>query len=148
MQPIFHKKVTFDYVILDRFEAGISLLGIEVKSVISGHANLEGSYVRIVGTEAFLINAQILPYKYARPDGYDPKRTRKLLLHKKELVSLKTKMDGSNLTLIAIKLYNKGPRIKLEIGLAKGKKQFEKREKKRQQDVRRELERDFRGKVK
>ncbi len=145
---IVNKKATFDYQILERFEAGVSLLGMEVKSIKTGHASLDGSFVKVIDGEAFLINAQIFAYQYARPDHYDSKRTRKLLLHKKELLRLQTKMSGSNLTVIPISWYNKGPRIKLEIALAKGKKQFEKREAKKKEIVRRELDREFRGKVK
>jgi len=145
---IVNKKATFDYEILDRFEAGIVLSGQEVKSLRSGHAKLEGSFVRILGNEAYLINAQIFPYIYARPEGYDPKKTRKLLLHRRELISIKSKIESANLTLIPIGWYTKGPLVKLEVGLARGKKQYEKREKKRREELKRELERDFRGKVK
>ena len=145
---IVNKKAMFDYEIFDRFEAGITLTGAEVKSVRNGHAKLDGSFVRIIGSEAYLVNAQIFPYIYARPEGYDPKRTRKLLLHKEELISLKSRTEGSNLTLIPISWYTKGPLVKLEVGLARGKKQYEKREKKRKEEQKRELERDFRGKVK
>lgn len=145
---IVNKKASFDYQILDRLEAGVSLSGAEVKSLRSGHAKLDGSFVRIIGTEAYLVNAQIFPYTYARPENYDPKRTRKLLFHRKELISLKSKIDGANLTLIPLSWYTKGPFVKLEVGLARGKKQYEKREKMRQDVQKRELERDFRGKVK
>lgn len=145
---IENRKAVFDYEITARFEAGINLLGSEVKSLRGGHGQLEGSFVRVVGSEAYLVNAQIFPFLYARPEGYDPKRTRKLLLHKKELLSLKSKLDGANLTLIPLAWYTRGPHIKLEIGLARGKKQYEKRETKRREDQKRELERQFRGKVK
>jgi SsrA-binding protein len=145
---IINKKATFEYDILERFEAGIQLTGAEVKSVKTGHAQLEGAFVRIVGSEAFLVNAQIFPFIYARPEGYDPKRTRKLLLHKKELMSLKGTVDGANLTLIPLSWYNKGPLVKLEVGLARGKKQYEKRDSKRKADQKRELEQEFRGKIK
>src|SRR3989344_7397758 len=96
---IFNKKATFEYEILERFEAGIQLVGAEVKSLKGGHAQLDGAFVRIVGSEAYLVNAQIFPFMYARPEGYEPRRTRKLLLHKKELLPLKSKIDGANLTL-------------------------------------------------
>jgi SsrA-binding protein len=145
---IVHKKVTFDYTILERFEAGIQLTGAEVKSIVTGHVSLEGSFVRIIGSEVYLINAQVFPYIYARPEGYDPKRTRKLLMHKREILSLKGKVEGSNLTLVPLSMYLRHNSIKLEVGLARGKKQFEKRENKRREDMRRELDRDFRGKVK
>ncbi len=145
---IINHKATFDYEILDRFEAGIHLVGAEVKSLRGGHAKLDGSFVRLMGTEAYLVNAQIFPYLYARPEGYDPKRTRKLLLHKKEIMSLKGKVEGANLTLVPLFWYTKGPLVKLEVGLARGKKEFQKREKKKREDQRRELEVEFRGKVK
>lgn len=145
---IFNKKATFEYDIRERIEAGVALTGAEVKSVKSGHAQLEGAFVRMMGSEAYLVNAQIFPYTYARPEGFDPKRTRKLLLHKAELIRIKSKLEGSNLTLIPLSWYTKGPLVKLEVGLARGKKQYEKREAKRREDLKMELERDFRGKVK
>lgn len=145
---IINKKATFEYEILGRFEAGIVLTGAEVKSLRENHAQLDGAFVRIVGSEAYLVNAQIFPFMYARPEGYDPRRTRKLLLHKQELLSLKGKIDGANLTLIPLSWYTKGPLVKLEVALARGKKQFQKREAKRREDQKRELEREFRGKVK
>lgn len=145
---IVNKKAFFDYTILDHFEAGIALIGAEVKSLKGGHGQLDGAFVRIIGGEAFLVNAQIFPFEYARPDGYDPRRTRKLLMHKKELLTIKNKTEGANLTLIPLSWYTKGPLVKLEIGLAKGKKQYDKKNKKKQEDQRRELDREFRGKIK
>jgi SsrA-binding protein len=145
---IFNKKATFEYEILERIEAGVALTGAEVKSIKGSHAQLTGAFVRIIGAEAYLVNAQVYPYNYARPEGYDPKRTRKLLFHKAELIRLKSKLEGANLTLIPLSWYTKGPLVKLEVGLARGKKQYEKREVKRREDQRRELERDYRGKVK
>ena len=145
---IVNKKAAFDYEILDRFEAGIVLSGQEVKSLRDGHAKLDGSFVKILGNEAYLINANIFPYTYARPEKYDPKQTRKLLLHRRELISIRSKIDGANLTLIPISWYTKGPLIKLEVGLARGKKQYEKRDKMRKEQQKRELEREFRGRVK
>ena len=145
---IVNKKAFFDYEILDRFEAGIHLVGAEVKSLRNGHAKLDGSYVKVIGSEIYLVGAQIFPYIYARPEDYDPARTRKLLLHKKEIVSLKGKLDGANLTLVPLSWYTKGPLVKLEVGLARGKKQYEKREAKKREDQKRELEVEFKGKVK
>lgn len=145
---IVNHKATFDYEIIDRFEAGIQLLGLEVKSLREGHGKLEGSFVKLVGPDAMLVNAQIFPYLYARPEKYDPKRTRKLLMHKKELISLRSKIEGANLTLIPLSWYTKGSHIKLEVGLARGKKQYEKREKMRKDIQKRDLEREFRGKIK
>ncbi len=145
---IVNRKAFFDYEITDRFEAGIHLVGAEVKSLRSGHAKLDGSYVKVIGLEIYLVGAQIFPYIYARPEGYDPARTRKLLLHKKEIVSLKGKLDGAHLTLVPLSWYTKGPLVKLEVGLARGKKQYEKREAKKREDQKRELEVEFKGKIK
>ena len=144
---IVNRKATFDYDITDRFEAGISLTGPEVKSLRGGHGKLEGAFVRLIGSEAYLVNAEIFPYEFARLEKYDSKRTRKLLLHKKEIISLKSKIDGGHLTLIPLSWYTTGRQLKLEVGLARGKKQYEKREKMRRDQEKRELERDFRGKV-
>src|SRR6478672_3053806 len=96
-QKITNKKAFFDYILSHHFEAGINLIGAEVKAVKLGHADLTGSFVRIMGSEVYLINAKIFPYKYARPENYDEKRTRKLLLHKKEIISLKSKIEGQKL---------------------------------------------------
>lgn len=145
---IVNRKAFFDYEIVDRFEAGIHLLGSEVKSLRMGNAKLDGSYVKVIGAELLLVGAQIFPYIYARPEGFDPARTRKLLLHKKEIVSLKSRLDGASLTLVPLSWYTKGSLVKLEIGLARGKKQYEKREAKKREDMKRELETEFRGKVK
>lgn len=145
---IVHKRAQFDYEALEKFEAGVQLTGAEVKSLVGGHASLEGSHVRIIGSEVYLVNAQIFPYVYARPEGYDPKRTRKLLLHKREILRLKNRIEGANLALIPQAWYNKGPKIKLSVALARGKKEYQKREKKRREDIKRELEREYRGKVK
>lgn len=145
---ITHQKAYYDYEILSTFEAGVHLIGAEVKSLKGGHASLDGAFVKIVGSEAYLVNAQIFPYVFARPQGYDPKRTRKLLLHKKEILSLQGKIQGANLTLVPLAWYNKGPLVKLEIGLASGKKKYEKREAKKREVMKRELDREFRGKVK
>lgn len=124
---ISNRRAFSDYTLFERIEAGINLLGAEVKAVKLGHADITGSHVRISGSEAYLIGSKIYPYKYARPESYDENRTRKLLLHKKELMALKSKMDGQNLTIVPLNLYTKGGFIKLELALAKGKKQYEKR---------------------
>lgn len=149
---IINSKATYEYDILDRFEAGVVLTGSEVKSLRGGHAKLDGSYVKIIGAEAFLVNAHIFPYSFARPpaggEGYDPKRTRKLLIHRRELIRLQGKIEGAHLTLIPLSWYTTGHRLKLEVGLGRGKKQYEKREKKRREDQKRELEREYRGKIK
>ena len=140
---ITNKKAFFDYEILEKMEAGINLIGAEVKAVRGGHADLTGSHVRIMGSEAYLINAKIFPYKYARPENYDEQRTRKLLLHKKEIIALKSKTDGQNLTLVPLSLYTTKSFIKLEIGLGKGKKKFDKKEAIKQKDIDRDIEREL-----
>ena len=144
---IINRKAHFDYQLQDRVEAGIHLNGAEVKAIKLGHADLTGSFVRIMGSEAYLINAKVFPYEYARPENYDQKRTRKLLLHKKQIVALKSKMDGSNLTIVPVSLYTTHSLIKVELALAKGKKEFEKRQTLRKKDIAREVEQEFREKV-
>lgn len=144
---VINRRAFFDYQILEKFEAGINLTGQEVKSVKGGHMSLGGSFVKIVGSEAYLVNSQIHPYINARIENYDPKRTRKLLLHKKEIISIKSKIDQSNLTLVPLECYNTTHGLlKLTIGLAKGKKQYEKREALRKKDLNRQAEEELRNK--
>lgn len=143
---IRNRRATFDYEILDTIETGINLIGAEVKSIKGGRMSLEGSFVKIIGSELYLVNAQIYPYPFARPEGYQPKRTRKLLLHKKQIIALKTKIASANLTLIPLECYNSHGWIKLKIALAKGKKQYEKREKIKKRDMDRDMRRELRGK--
>lgn len=140
---IVNRRAFYDYQILDRFEAGINLNGAEVKAVRSGHADLTGSFVKVIGSEGYLVNAKIFPYEYARPEGYDERRTRKLLLHKKEIIALKSKTEGQNLTLVPISLYTTKSFIKLEVALGKGKKQYDKKETIKQRDIQREIEQEL-----
>ena len=140
---IVNRRAFYDYRILERFEAGINLNGAEVKAVRFGHADLTGSHVRIMGSEAYLINAKIFPYQYARPEGFDERRTRKLLLHKKEIIALKSKTEGQNLTLVPVSLYTTKSFIKLEIALGKGKKQYDKKEAIKKKDIIRQTEEDL-----
>lgn len=135
---ITNRRAFFDYQLLEKFEAGINLYGAEVKAVRLGHADLTGSHVRIMGTEAYLINAKIFPYKYSSPENYDEQRTRKLLLHKKEIIALKSKTEGQNLTLVPVSIYTTKSFIKVEIALGKGKKQYDKKEAIKKRDVQRE----------
>ncbi|MEX2007320.1 MAG: SsrA-binding protein SmpB [Candidatus Levyibacteriota bacterium] len=140
---ISNKKAFFDYQITDRFEAGINLIGAEVKAVRLGHADLSGSFIRITGSEAYLFNAKIFPYKYAAPEGYDEDRTRKLLLHKKEIIALKGRTDGANLSLVPLSIYTTKSFIKVELGLGRGKKKFEKKEAIKAKDIQRDIEQDL-----
>lgn len=140
---ITNRKAHFDYQLFDHFEAGINLVGAEVKAVREGHVDLTASFVRIIGAEAYLVNADIFPYEYARPETYDNRRTRKLLLHKKEIISLKSKMDGANLTVVPISMYTTHRLIKVELALAKSKKKFEKREDIKRRDINRDIEEEL-----
>ncbi len=137
---IVNKKAFFDYQISERIEAGINLNGAEVKAIRGGMADLKGSFVKIIGSEAYLINAKIFPYKYARPEGYDERRSRKLLLHKKEIIALRGRTEGSNLTIIPLSIYTTKNFIKVELGLGKGKKEYQKKEAKKKKDIERETE--------
>lgn len=139
---ITNKRAFFEYQIGDRIEAGINLTGAEVKAVKQGHADLTGSYVRVIGSEAYLVNARIFPYEYARPEGYEEKRTRKLLMHKQEIISLKSRTEGANITLVPLSLYSKKNLLKLELAIGKSKKQYDKREAIRKKDMLREKLRD------
>jgi len=140
---ITNKRAFFDYQILERFETGINLYGAEVKAIRLGHADLTGAHVRIMGSEAYLINAKIFPYQYSRPEGYDEVRTRKLLLHKKEIIALKSKTEGQNLALVPLSMYTTKSFIKVEIALGKGKKQYDKKESIKKKDIQREIEQEM-----
>ena len=136
---ITNKKAFFEYELGDRIEAGIALLGSEVKAVRGGHADLTGSFARIIGSEAYLVNSRIFPYQYARPEGYDEKRTRKLLLHKKEIIALKSRTAGEGLTVVPVSLYFSKGFVKVELAIAKHKKKYDKREAIKKRDREREL---------
>lgn len=140
---ITNRRAFFDYEILERFEAGINLLGAEVKAVREGHIDLAGSFVRIRGSEAYLVNAKILPYKFARPEGYDEKRSRKLLLHKREIITLKSKTEASSLTIVPISVYTTSSLIKAELAIGKPKRKFDKRQAIKKRDLTRSLEEEF-----
>jgi SsrA-binding protein len=135
-----NKKIGFNYELFDKFKAGVELNGAEVKSLFLNQASLDEAYVKFVGNELFLVNGHIHPYAYADTSKLDPKRTRKLLLHRKELLSLQTKMQQKNLILVPVAWYNKSQQIKLEIALAKGKKIWQKKEAIKKADLQRETE--------
>jgi len=137
-----NKRAYFNYQILDKFEAGISLIGQEVKSIKSGRVNLAGSYVVLKGEEAYLIGAVIPPYQPKNaPSDYNPERSRKLLLNKSEIKSLIGKTKQKGLTLVPLKLYTKNGKIKLEFAVTKGKKKFDKREQIKKREFNRQKER-------
>lgn len=127
-ETLVNKKATFDFNLSDKFEAGIVLTGSEVKSVRAGAVSLTDSFVKIVDSDAFLVGVYIAPYKYAVDPSYDPKRSRKLLLNKKEIEFLQGKLASAALTIVPTKVYNAHNLVKVEIALASKKKKFDKRE--------------------
>lgn len=146
---ISHKRATFDFEILETFEAGISLLGTEVKSIRSGQGKLDGAHVIIRGKEAFLVNASIPAFqKKNASDSYDPERPRKLLMTQKELAELEQKSEKQGLTIVPIKCYNKGSKLKLEVAIARGKKKQDKRQSIQNSDTKRDIEREIKFKYK
>ena len=123
-----NKKAFHDYHVLDKFEAGLQLTGTEVKSLREGAANLKDAYVTFNKSgEAFLFNAHISPYAHGNRENHDPTRTRKLLLHRRELEKLHVQVTEKGLTVVPLRLYFKGSRVKAEIGVVRGKKLFDKR---------------------
>ncbi len=136
-----NRKAYHDYFIEETYEAGITLLGTEVKSLREGKVNLKDSYAFIKGNEIFLLNCHISPYSHGNIQNHDPLRTRKLLLHRKEINKLWGELTQKGLTLIPLKIYFKKGKAKVEIGLCKGKKQYEKREVLKEKEARREIER-------
>lgn len=142
---IINKQLNRNYTVVEKIESGIALIGSEVKAVRANHANLDGSHVRIIDGEAYLINAKIFPYKFSRTENYDESRRRKLLLHKKELIALKSRLDQGNFTLAPSALYLKNNRIKLEIALVKGKAKHEKRSELRKKAIDRDIERELKN---
>jgi len=151
-----NKRAHFDYNILEEFEAGIELIGSEVKSIRSGQASLKGSYVVIQATgpdkklEAWLLNCNISPYKFSGEyfrKSYDAERSRKLLLHKKEINYLAEKQKEKGLTLIPLLLYTSGSKIKVKVGIGQGKRRFEKRDTIKKKEDERRMKRALREKI-
>ena len=139
-----NKKGLFNYNILENFEAGIVLFGQEVKSIKTGHINLAGGYVVIRGLEPYLVGIKVPPYQPNNVGAdYGEDRARKLLLNKKEIYYLVGKSNQKGFSLIPLKIYEKSGRIKLEFGLAKGKKKYDKKEKIKKRDVEREVAREL-----
>lgn len=137
---IDNRTARYNYDILEKFEAGIDLLGPEVKSVREGKVSLNEAFVHIRDGQAYLVNAHIHPYQNSI-ETISPTRSRKLLLHKKEIISLATKTAQSGLTLVPLVMYNKGNIFKLEVGIGKGKKKWDKREATKKREQQREDER-------
>ncbi len=139
-----NKKAYRNFELIERFEAGISLLGTEVKSLRAGNADLSGSYARIEGEQCRLIGASIAPYEKAGATNHEPTRKRKLLLHKTEIRKIKTKLEQRGFTLVPLRIYfNNRGLAKIEVALARGKRQYDKRktitERTQKRDIDREL---------
>jgi len=134
-----NRKAYADFDILEKYEAGVLLTGSEVKSVREGKVNLKDSYALVKQEEALLFNCHISPYNFAHQFNHEPTRTRKLLLHKREILRLMGKVKERGLTIVPLRVYFKGKHIKVEIGLAKGKKIWGKREEKRKKTVDKEI---------
>jgi SsrA-binding protein len=141
-----NKRARFNYEIIDTYEAGIALLGHEVKSIRLGNVNLNNSYCTFKDHELYLTNAHISPYKFAgHLKDYDPIRPRKLLLTKKELKKLIGKTQQKGLTIVPIKMYTKGKHIKVEIAVAKGKRKTHKKELLKKRDIQRDIQRTLKN---
>jgi SsrA-binding protein len=136
-----NRKATHDYSIEDRFEAGIALLGTEIKSIRAGQANLREGYVQVRGDGLWLVNTHIAPYDPAGREGHDPLRPRRLLLHRKEIAKLLSRVQERGYTIIPLKIYLKNRRAKVEIALARGKRQYDKREVIAKREAGRQIER-------
>lgn len=143
----YNRRASYDYEILEKYEAGLVLTGQEVKSIKTGHINLVGSYVVLKNQEPYLINASIPPYQPKNaPSDYEPTRSRKLLLRKVEIKSLIGKTQQKGLTLVSLKVYTKNRKLKLEFALAKGKKKFDKRAKIIARETQRQIDRAMKDK--
>ena len=127
-----------EYHILDKYEAGIALKGTEVKSVMSGRIQLKDSYVSVRDGEVWVLNAHISPYSHGNRENHDPLRTRKLLLHKREIQKLEKETTVKGMTLVITRIYLKNGRVKFEVGVAKGKKLYDKRESEMQRTIEKE----------
>jgi SsrA-binding protein len=138
-----NRKARHDYEILESFEAGMALTGTEVKSLREGRVNLKDSYARVENGEVFLVNSHISPYSHGNIQNHEPLRERKLLLHKSEIKRLRGKTEERGLTLVPLKIYFVRGRAKVELALARGKKQYDKREQIKRRDADREIEREF-----
>ncbi len=137
---IINRKARFDYEIEDEYEAGIVLKGTEIKSIRNGKANIKDSYAIIRNSELYLLNSNVSIYEEGNRFNHEETRTRKLLMHKKEILKLRDKIEKEGYTLIPLKMYFKGSKLKVLIGLAKGKKNYDKREAIKKRDTEREMQ--------
>ena len=142
---ILNRKANFNYERLERIECGIVLKGAEIKSIRMGKANIKDSYAIIKNNEVFILNMHISPYENGGVFNHEETRTRKLLLHKKEILKLKNKLDLDGFTLIPLKLYFVHDKAKIELGLCRGKKLYDKRESVKKRDVEREIAKKYKA---
>ena len=140
---ILNRKARYDYHIEDEYEAGIALTGTEIKSIRNGKMNIKDSYAIIKNEEIYLLNAHIASYEKGNIFNHDETRTRKLLMHKKEIKKLNNKLILEGYTLIPLKVYFKKGKAKILLGLAKGKKNYDKREDIKKRDIMREIEKNY-----
>lgn len=141
---IINRYLSREFETIEKYEVGIVLTGSEVKSIRKGNMHFKDAYVKLMDHGAVLLNAEIPQYFFSQNAKYDPRRTRKLLLHKSELIRLRTKISGGgSLTIIPVSCYNKGHLIKLEIALAKGKKTWERKKVEKDRDVKRQTEKEI-----
>lgn len=139
-----NKKAYRNFELVEKFEAGISLLGTEVKSLRAGQGDLDGSYARIAGDECWLVGATIAAYKQASANNHEPTRKRKLLLHKAEIRRIRIKLEQRGFTLVPLRIYFNGKGLaKVELALAKGKRQYDKRKKITERQQKRDIDRDM-----
>lgn len=143
---ILNRKALHNYHILEHLEAGVALTGAEVKSIRAGRLDLGEAYVRILNNEAYLVNANIPKLTQTGEATYDPLRSRKLLMHREQIDSLVGKASSKGLTLVPVSLYEKNNKFKVEVGLAKSKKEFDKRKMIKERDHKRRIEQELRGK--
>ena len=146
MIEIKNKKAHFDYFIEEEIECGIVFKGTEIKSIRNGQANIKDCYAIVKNNEVFLLNMYIAKYNDASIFIHDERRTRKLLLNKREILKLRDKVEISGYTLVPIKLYFKGNRAKILLGVCKGKKNYDKRESIKEKDVKRDIEKALKNK--
>ncbi|MCK4588460.1 SsrA-binding protein SmpB [Candidatus Woesebacteria bacterium] len=137
---VTNRRARYNYRLFDKYEAGVSLTGAEVKAIRNGRANISSAYAKIINSEVYLVNANI---QVKGVKDYDPLRTRKLLLNKAEIISIQTKIKQKKLTLVPTKLYTRGRLIKIEIALAKTKRKFEKKEAIKKKDIEREIAKEL-----
>ena len=138
-----NKKAYHDYFIDDKYEAGIELFGTEVKSIRMGKCSIKESFIRVENGQVYIYGMHISPYEKGNIFNKDPLRVRRLLMHKKEIIKLDSKMAEKGMTLVPLQVYFKGSLVKVEVGLARGKKLYDKRQDIAKKDQRREVERDY-----